>query len=119
LIVERQAFFVPFLREALEHAGHHTIVVSRSVSALTLQRVRPHTVVIGVHGLGPRPLETIRLTRRQRPSARIVAIVLRDDPAWSALARSLGADSVLGPSADHGRLAEALRYQATLARQAP
>jgi DNA-binding response OmpR family regulator len=99
LIVERQPALVPYLRDALERAGHGAVVAVRSASAATLRRTTPDTILLGP-GMTVRPLGAIRRIRRARPSARIVAIAYHDDPLWRALALALGADDVLGPNDD-------------------
>jgi len=99
LIVERQPALVPFLREALERAGHGAVLAVRSASVATLRRTTPDTILIGP-GMTVRPLDAIRRMRRARPHARIVAIAYHDDPLWKALARTIGADDVLGPDDD-------------------
>jgi DNA-binding NarL/FixJ family response regulator len=112
LIVEKQPFIVPFLRHALERSGHVTFV-ARSVSGVALERLRPDTVLIGVHGLTKAPLATIRAARAARSDARIVAIVDRHDEAWNAVAEALGADAILGPSCDGRTLALVLSHSST------
>ncbi len=99
LIVERQAALVPYLREALERAGHGAVVAVRSASTATLRRTLPDTILLGP-GMTARPLVAIRRIRGARPTARIVAIAYHDDPLWKALALALGADDVLGPNDD-------------------
>jgi len=108
LIVERQRLLVPFLKHIAEGAGLAEVVAYRTASPRTLHRVRPDVVLIGIDGPGARPLELIRRTRREMPTARIVVITRSDDPAWSALAQALGADVVLGPRADRHDLCTAL-----------
>jgi DNA-binding NarL/FixJ family response regulator len=108
LIVERQRLMVPFLRDVLERAGHGDVVAHRSASARTLQRLRPSVVVLGIDTLGARPFEVIRRTRCGTPAARIVVLTRSDDPVWSALARAVGADVVLGPKADRNDLLAAV-----------
>jgi DNA-binding NarL/FixJ family response regulator len=109
LIVERQQLMVPFLRDVLERAGHDDVFASRSGSARTLQRVRPALVVLGIDTPGAKPLELIRRTRRETPGARIVVLTRCDDPLWNALARALGADAILGSTADKHDLFCAVR----------
>ncbi len=99
LIVERQPALVPYLRDALERAGHGAVVAVRSASTAALRRTVPDTILLGP-GLTVRPLVTIRRIRRARPTARIVAIAYHEDPLWKALALALGADDVLGPNDD-------------------
>jgi DNA-binding response OmpR family regulator len=99
LIVERQPALVPFLRDALERAGHGAVIAVRSASVATLRRTTPDTILLGP-GMTVRPLDAIRRIRRARPTARIVAIAYHDDPLWKALALALGADDVLGPDDD-------------------
>jgi DNA-binding response OmpR family regulator len=99
LIVERQPALVPFLRNALERAGHGAVIAVRSASVATLRRTTPDTILLGP-GMTVRPLDAIRRIRRARPTARIVAIAYHDDPLWKALALALGADDVLGPDDD-------------------
>jgi DNA-binding response OmpR family regulator len=99
LIVERQTALVPYLREALERAGHGAVVAVRSASMATLRRTLPDTILLGP-GMTVRPFEAIRRIRRARPTARIVAIAYREDPLWKALALALGADDILGPNDD-------------------
>jgi len=108
LIVERQRLMVPFLRDVLERAGHGDVRALRSASTRTLQRVRPDVVVLGIDMPGARPLELIRRTRQETPGARIVVITRCDDPLWNALARALGADAILGSSADRQDLFSAV-----------
>jgi len=100
LIVERQRLMVPFLRDVLERAGLGDVLAVRSASARTIHRIRPDVVVLGIDLPGARPLELIQRTRRETPAARIVVITRSDDPLWNALARALGADAVLGSTAD-------------------
>jgi DNA-binding response OmpR family regulator len=99
LIVERQPAMVPYLREALERAGHGAVGAVRSASKATLRRTVPDTILLGP-GMTVRPFNAIRRIRRARPTARIVAITYHDDPLWKALALALGADDVLGPNDD-------------------
>ncbi len=106
LIVERHRLIVPFLRSILSQAGFRS--VSGRATAPTLRRVRPDAVVLCFDGLAARPLETVRRTRATMPAARIVVITRTDDPAWNALARALGADTILGPSADGRALSDAV-----------
>jgi DNA-binding NarL/FixJ family response regulator len=108
LIVERQTFFVPYLRNALTRAGLH-VSESRTLTALVLRLARPDTIVLGASGLGRRPLEAIRTARRECPRARIVVVTYDEDRAWSALAKTLGADTVLGPASSALELADAIR----------
>jgi DNA-binding NarL/FixJ family response regulator len=99
---------VPFLRDVLERAGHRDVLALRSASTRTLHRVRPDVVVLGIDMPGARPLELIRRTRRETPGARIVVITRSDDPLWNALARALGADAILGSTADRHDLFSAV-----------
>lgn len=108
VILERQRLMVPFLRDVLERAGHGDVLALRSASARTLQRVRPDVVVLSVDTPGARPLELIRRTRRETPGARLVIITRCDDPLWNALARALGADVILGSTADRQDLFSAV-----------
>ncbi len=99
---------VPFLKDVLERAGHGDVFAFRSASARTLERVRPDSVILGIDAPGARPLDLIRRTRRQMPSARIVVITRSDDPLWNALASALGADVILGSKADRNDLLTAV-----------
>jgi DNA-binding response OmpR family regulator len=107
LIVERQSALVPFLRDALTRAGYGAVTAARSASESTLRRSLPDTILLGP-GMTSRPLDAIRRIRQARPDARIVAIAYRDDPLWNALAMALGADDVLGPSAEMAALERSL-----------
>ncbi len=106
LIVERQRLIVPFLRSILAQAGFRP--VSGKATAGTLKRVRPDAIVLCFDRGAVRPLETIRRARAATARARIVVITRGDDPAWNALARAFGADTVLGPAADGRALSEAV-----------
>ena len=108
LLVEREPALVPFLRDVMREAGHGAVVASKSVSVRTLRRTRPATILIGPGAGRVRPLDAIRRIRRECASARVIVVAYRNDPAWNALARALGADVVLGPEHGGAALADAL-----------
>lgn len=99
LIVAGQRLMLPFLADVLRNAGLGAIITYRFASPNTVRRAHPDLVVLDADAGGSRPLELIRRTR-QHTSARIVVITRTDDPAWNAVARAFGADTILGPCAD-------------------
>jgi two-component system response regulator RegA len=107
LLVEPQQLLVPFLTAALHAVGVHATVAPRP-TASALRRANADVVILGMDMLRGRPLDVIRRTHRARPDARIVVLTRRNDPAWSALARAVGASVVLGPTADAAAFAAAV-----------
>jgi DNA-binding NarL/FixJ family response regulator len=99
LILEGQRLLVPLLKDVLARAGLHDVVVYRNASERTMRCAHPDVVVFDVDAPGARPLEQIRAARRQT-RARIVVITRTDDPNWNAMAKALGADTILGARAD-------------------
>ncbi len=107
LIVEQQRLVVPFLASVLRNAGVHT-VVAYGATRTAFARTKPDVVILGMDMSAVRPFELLRRTRRATATARIVVITRCDDPAWNAVAYALGADTILGPSADSRALASAV-----------
>ncbi len=108
LVVEPHPFFASFLRVLIARSGHPVVASSASASRLLLRRLAPETIVFGLGACRKRPLEAIRRARSERPHAFIAVVSPSDDAAWNVLARTFGADVVLGPSANASELVAAL-----------
>jgi DNA-binding NarL/FixJ family response regulator len=107
MIVEGRRLMVPLLKDVLALAGLEEVVVYRTASERTMRSARPDVVVLDVDSPGARPLELIRNARRCT-NARIVVITRIDDREWNALARAVGADTILGARADRHDLLTAV-----------
>ncbi len=99
LLIERQSLFTPFLTKLLEESGATVVSYATLPHALRLRQMLPDVVCIDVDHLTVPPFDGIRGVRHALPSARIVAYTNREDRSWYALARTVGADVVLGPDA--------------------
>ena len=109
LLVERQSLFLPYLRQLLERDGARVVSSGPLPSARRLLQLRPDVVCVDVDHLKQSAFSGIRNLRRALPKTRIVAYTNQSDPAWTALAKSVGADIVLGPEADGDAVVAATR----------
>jgi len=109
LLIERQALFLPYLKNLLARDGARVVSSGPLPTARRLGQLRPDVVCVDVDNLKQSPLTGLRSLRRALPHARIVAYTNQSDAAWSALAKSVGADIVLGPEADDGAVIAATR----------
>ena len=107
-IVQAQPLMVPFLTDVLRCSGHSQVLTYRCASAKRLRRAKPDVVIMDTEAANAAPLALIRRIKLNART-RIVVIAGRDDPAWNALARALGADAILGPSANRQDLFTAVR----------
>ena len=107
IIVEGRRLMVPLLKDVLARAGLEDVVVCRNATERRMRSARPDVVVLDVDGPGLRPLELIRNARRCT-NARIVVITRLDDRGWNAVARAVGADTILGARADRHDLLTAI-----------
>jgi len=107
-IVQAQPLMVPFLRDVLRCTGHSHVVTHRCASAKRLRRAKPDVVILDIEAANAEPLALIRSIKLNAPT-RIVVNAGHDDPVWNALARAVGADAILGPSADRQDLVAAVR----------
>jgi DNA-binding NarL/FixJ family response regulator len=97
LLIERQTLFTPFLVHVLESNGARVITSGPCPHARRLRRLRPRVVCVDVDNLSASPFGGLRNLRRLLPTARIIAYTSRSDASWMALAKTVGADVVLGP----------------------
>jgi len=107
LLIEPQTLFAPYFVATLEATGLDVVGVAPSATAATLAALQPDVVVVDA-GHMPTPLRLVRGVRRRLPNAHIVIYVHTLDAAWTAVARGLGADVVMGPRADEGDLIAAV-----------
>lgn len=99
LLIERQTLFTAFLVRLLESNGARVIASGLCPRARRLHRLRPRVVCVDVDYLSASPFSGLRNLRRLLPTARIIAYTSRSDASWMAIARTVGADVVLGPEA--------------------
>lgn len=109
VLIERQSLFAPFLRETFESSGAKVSLAGPRPTAAMLRHIDPDVVCIDVDQLETAPLLALRALRRTLPEARIVAYAGTSDPLWDQVARSVGADAVLGPQSGVRDLLEAVR----------
>jgi DNA-binding NarL/FixJ family response regulator len=109
LLIERQALFTPYSSRLLEGDGARVVSSARLPSKRRLVQLRPEVVCIDVDHLKQSPFSGLRSIRRALPAARIVAYTNQADASWSAMAKSVGADIVLGPESDEAALVSATR----------
>lgn len=108
LLIEPQTLFAPYFVATLERTGLDVVGVAPGARTAMLLDLRPDVVVIDAGHLATPPLRLLRRLRRALPAAHIVVYVHALDGAWAALARSLGADAVIGPKADEADLIAAV-----------
>lgn len=107
LIIEPQALFGPYLAAAIGATGCDVVGVEPAVRAGVLRRLQPDIVVLDASCVRA-PLACLRALRTRLPVAHLVLYAPSADPAWTLLARGLGADAVIGPRADEPELVAAL-----------
>jgi DNA-binding NarL/FixJ family response regulator len=109
LLIERQTLFTPFLVRLLEGGGARVSVAAPEQEPLRLQRLRPDVICVDVDHLDEPPFAALRRLRTLLPGSRIVAYTHAAESAWRVLAKSFGADVVLGPDAQVSDLLAAVR----------
>jgi DNA-binding NarL/FixJ family response regulator len=109
LLIERQTLFAPFLKQLLTRDGARVVSSGPLPSARRLLQLRPDIVCVDVDTLKQSAFSGLRRLRRVLPQSRIVAYTGQVDPAWTALAKSVGADVVLGPESDDNDVVAATR----------
>jgi DNA-binding NarL/FixJ family response regulator len=109
LLIERQSLFLPYLKQLLARDGARVVSSGPLPNARRLLQLRPDVVCVDVDHLKQSAFSGLRTLRRALPHARIVAYTQQSDPAWTALAKSVGADIVLGPDADANDVISATR----------
>ncbi len=109
LLIERQSLFMPYLKQLLARDGARVVSSSPLPSGRRLLQLRPDVICVDVDSLKQSAFSGLRRLRRALPQTRIVAYTNQSDPAWTALAKSVGADVVLGPEADDGAVIAATR----------
>ncbi len=107
LLVEPQALFAPYFVATLERAGFARVDTLDRIDRATLRGSAPDVVVIDAGPLS-QPLRVLRVVRAEVPRARIVIFAHRLDAMWATLARSLGADAVIGPTSDEAEFFDAV-----------
>lgn len=108
LLIEPQSLFAPYFVATIEAQGLAVVGVVPRAEIRMLRALVPDIVIIDADHLPTPPLRLLRGLRRHLPHAHIVVYVHGADPVWPALARSLGADVVMGPRADESDLIAAL-----------
>lgn len=108
LLVEPQALFAPYFANVIAGAGSEVTVSERAPKRL-LRSLKPNLVVVDATGHAAAPLRMITGMRASLPGARIVIFARGAEPLWAGVARALGADAVVGPSASEADLLAALR----------
>jgi DNA-binding NarL/FixJ family response regulator len=109
LLIERQALFAPYMTRLLQQDGARVVASGPLPSARRLAQLHPDVVCVDVDSLRQSPFAGLRNLRRVLPSAKIVAYTNESDASWAALAKSVGADIVLGPDADEDAVIAATR----------
>jgi len=109
LLIERQALFAPYMTRLLQRDGARVVASGPLPNARRLAQLRPDVVCVDVDSLKQSPFSGLRNLRRVLPTARIVAYTHEGDASWAALAKSVGADIVLGPDADEDAVIAATR----------
>ena len=107
LLIEPQSLFAPYFTGVLEGAGSSVTVTGR----LRKQAVRaldPTLVVVDAAGTDQAPLRVISRLRETLPHARIVVFARAFEPIWQTMAHAVGADAVVGPSANESDLLAAI-----------
>lgn len=108
LLVEPQALFAPYFVATLERSGLDVVAVVKRPDCSVLRRMAPDIVVVDAAHRPAAPLRTIRAIRAAAPEAHIVVFATNCEPAWWALARTLGADAIVGAHAQERDLVAAL-----------
>lgn len=108
LLIEPQALFAPYFVATLERSGLEVVTVAKRPAAADIRALQPDVVVVDAAHHPAAPLLTIRALRRAAPRAHIVVYAGAEEGAWHALARSIGADVVVGGRAGERDLIEAL-----------
>lgn len=108
LLIEPQALFSPYFVDRLEAFGLDVTSVCKKPTQRELRRLAPGVVLVDAAHLTTTPFLTIRALRRSLPDAHIVVFTRANDAAWVTLARSFGADAIVGPRAEERDLRDAL-----------
>lgn len=108
LLIEPQTLFAPYFIACLEALGLDVACVREKPTAAELRRIAPGVVLVDAAHHPATPFLAIRALRRSLPSCHIVVFTRALDPAWETLARSFGADVIVGPRAGECDLIAAL-----------
>ncbi len=109
LLIEPQMLFAPFFAATLTAAGYDRIEAVERVEPGDAFASGFDTVVID-SGSIDEPLQIVRAMRARFPAAKIVLYAHTIDTMWEPLARSLGADVLIGPRADEADLRAAIAF---------
>lgn len=108
LLIEPHALFAPYFVATIESFGLAVVGVRARARRDDVRALAPDVVLVDAAHLPQAPFRTIRSLRRAVPAAHIVVFAVAVDPLWATLARSFGADVVIGPRARERDLSAAL-----------
>ncbi len=108
LLIEPQSLFAPYFVATLESLGLAVVGVRSRADVRAVRALAPDVVVVDLAHLPVAPLRIIRALRRALPLAHIVVYANAVDTVWTNVARSLGADTIIGPRSEERDLIAAL-----------
>ncbi|GAC1545143.1 MAG: hypothetical protein NVS3B16_14210 [Vulcanimicrobiaceae bacterium] len=108
LLIEPQRLFAPYFVATLESCGLDVVGVRARAVMRDVRALAPDVIVVDAAHRNGAPLAAIRALRKALPLARIVVYSRAAESVWPSLARSLGADIVIGPRARECDLSAAL-----------
>ena len=107
-IVERQAFFAPYLARTLADANLQVSYVSNEIEFGYLQRSSPDVVFIDSDFLGGEIAEAIREVRKAVPNALICIYSSQTGTAWARACHIAGANAIFTKFATSDELVRGL-----------